>query len=187
MTWYPVRTRAGAFRQLQSKAITKIEQALAYHDLHGYIPLEYQEVVHWRTKKKILLRRPLLQGWIFLMDPKDWRYIEESVPEIMGPIRSMDNRPIAIASSEVERIMEAEAAIKEAFEQARRDREMTKTRVSAMYPSGSTATITGDHVFSGQKVRVKAATGRKTVKVMLELLGGLVEAEVPITNLEAAQ
>lgn len=162
-----------------------VEHALRRAGIGHYCPIELWEVVHWKTKKKILHRRPLLQGWIFLADITDWPAIER-IPEILGPIRSFDQTPMPIRSEEVERIQEAEGSIRRAFEEMRRNRAMTRDRVAAMYPSGSVANIVHGP-FKGQQIRIEAAASRRTVKAVLEMLGGSVPMEINITDLEAAQ
>jgi transcription antitermination factor NusG len=185
VTWFPIRTSSGAFRHMHSSSKTKLEHALAGYDY--YIPWEHYEFRHHRSKKLLRSKKPLIPGYVFIADITDFERLER-IPEIYGPIRGMDNRPRTIRETEIDRLKEAEQMITEAFAIMTRNREMTKNRVAAMYPSGSAIRIGQGHIMSGREARVLEATGRKTLKAVIEgMFGTDVEIEIPIELVEAAE
>ena len=62
---------------------------------------------------------------------------------------------------------------------------MTRRIASEQWPAGSVVTIGRQHrLFAGQKATVIAATGRQTIKAVIETLNGMVNAELSLAFVE---
>jgi transcription antitermination factor NusG len=176
LIWFPIRVSAGAFRNMHSSARTRLEHALK--DYEFYVPWEWYTYKHHRTKKNITAKKPLIPGYCFIRDVTDFGRLEQ-IREIAGPIRGLDNRPRTISALEIERLQQAEAMIMAATGKT------AKEVRDAKYPAGKKITIGRDHVFSGREARILMATGRETVKAVLEgMFGADVEIEIPVELIE---
>jgi transcription antitermination factor NusG len=181
LIWFPIRTSAGAFRNMHSSPRTRLEHALKDYDF--YVPWEHYEFRHHRSKKIIQSRKPLIPGYCFVQGVTDFEKLER-IPEISGPIRGMDNRPRTIRASEIDRLREAEAMVLAAFENRNVSQKEWRER---KWPKGSTVTIGAGHLMSGREARVLEATGRRTIKAVIEnMFGTDVEIEIPIDLVEDA-
>jgi transcription antitermination factor NusG len=182
MIWFPIRTSAGAFRNMHSSPRTRLEHALKDYDY--YIAWEWYEFKHHRSKKIIQSRKPLIPGYCFIANVTDWPALDR-IPEISGPIRGMDNRPRTIRATEIDRLREAEAMVLAAFENRNVSQKAWRER---KWPTGSTVKIGTGHVMSGREARVLEATGRKTIKAVIDgLFGGAgIEIEIPVELVEDA-
>jgi transcription antitermination factor NusG len=181
LIWFPIRVSAGAFRNMHSSPRTRLEHALK--DYEFYVPWEHYCFRHHRSKKMLQSRKPLIPVWVFIADITDFQRLER-IPEISGPIRGMDNRPRTIRASEIDRLREAEAMVLAAFENRNVSQKAWRER---KWPAGSTVKIGSGHVMSGREARVLEATGRKTIKAVIEnMFGTDVEIEIPIELVEDA-
>lgn len=202
LNWYAIQTAPGAFRQTTSRTVqagphggrhmvcttnaeTAIEAELSRAGISFYIPFEPRQIIHHRTKKLMERRFPILPGYAFVEDVGDWPALEalQSVTAILG---GMDGRPISIPASDVDKLRKVEElAVLAYFEERKRIAEarkkLTRKRAAGMYPKGSRVEVS--HETLGHRVgSVIGATGRKTVKVMAEMLGGMVPIEVPVDS-----
>jgi transcription antitermination factor NusG len=181
MIWFPIRVSAGAFRNMHSSPKTRLEHALKDYDF--YVPWEHYEFRHHRSKKMLQSRKPLIPGYVFIADITDFERLER-IPEISGPIRGMDNRPRTIRASEIDRLREAEAMVLAAFNNRNVSQKAWRER---KWPAGSTVKIGSGHVMSGREAKVLEATGRRTIKAVIEnMFGTDVEIEIPIELVEDA-
>lgn len=183
--WYAITLKPTATRQAHGHTLTRVELALRKAGIEYYLPMEEKSLIHHRTKQPISRRFPLVPGYIFCADIRDWPAFER-IDEVRGPIR-IQGTPMPIMRAEIERLREAEAQIAAANQLAERNKALTRKRINQIYPSGSTVRIRQGHIAAGQEARVTAATGRRTVKALLEYLGGLVEVEIGLEHLEAAE
>lgn len=200
MTWYAVQTAPGAFRQTKTRAIeigprggskvhtfrrmeTEIEADLSRAGIGFYIPFEQRQIVHHRTKKLLDRRFPLLPGYAFVEDVTDWPALE-ALPTVAAILGDMEGRPERVLNAEIGKIKDAEAMAADAYQRekeriAEARKKLTRKRAARMFPAGSTVEV--DHETLGVRLgSVVGVTGRKTVKVMAEFLGGLVPIEVPV-------
>jgi transcription antitermination factor NusG len=179
--WFPIRVSAGAFRHMHSSARTRLEHALK--DYEFYVPWEHYCFRHHRSKKMLQSRKPLIPGYVFIANITDFERLER-IPEISGPIRGMDNRPRTIRATEIDRLREAEAMVLRAFENRNVSQKAWRER---KWPAGSTVTISAGHIMSGREARVLEATGRRTIKAVIEnMFGTDVEIEIPVELVEDA-
>ena len=203
--WYVIQTAPGAFRAVSRRVVNvgplggrhvrqeatdllEIERDLQSIGCKHFVPVETRDIIHHRTKRIMTRRFPLLPGYAFVKSPVPWVEIE-ALPSVLS-ILGIEGQPIPIMQADYERLVaEQDHADERLFhERIRRKeaaRKMTRARASGLYPEGSPVIITHD-IMGNVPARVSGATGRKTIKVVAEFLGGLVPVEVPIDRVEIA-
>jgi transcription antitermination factor NusG len=167
---------------MHSSAETRLDHALKAYNY--YVPWEHYEYKHHRSKKLIQARKPLIPGYVFIADVKDFARLE-AIKELYGPIRGLDNRPRTIPEAEIDRLKAAEAMILAAFN----NRNITrKAWREAKFPKGAMVKIGFGHLMSGREARILEATGRNTIRAVIDgMFGSAVEIEIPIELVEAAE
>jgi transcription antitermination factor NusG len=206
MTWYAVRITPKASREavrlryfrgkrnglhvVRQPVENKfaVEQDLLEQGFTCYSPIETLEIIRHRTKKLATVRRLLLPGYVFVQNPHDWQALTE-VRGIAGVLGS-GGIPIIIRDKDIADLKQSEAENEEAIVFARWKREeearrLTRRILSGNYPKGMRVTIT-HAVIGRQQAHIVSTTGRMTVKVMAEFLGGLVPVEVPLASISKA-
>lgn len=202
--WYAIQTSPGAFRQTTSQTVqpgprggrhvvcttnmeTAIEAEMVRAGISFYIPFEPRQIVHHRTKKLLERRFPILPGYAFVEDVEDWPALEalQTVSAILG---GMDGRPISIPDADIAKLRKVEELALVAYGEekqriAEARKRLTRKRASGMFPKGARVEVS--HEALGYRVgSVIGATGRKTIKVMAEMLGGMVPVEVPVDKVK---
>lgn len=188
-SWYAIRLKPMAARPSKhDPRYTNIEYALGSAGIEHYMPLDRKEIIHHRTKKPLDKKFPLIPGYAFVCDVTDW--FELHRVDYVAGVLGIRGTPMTLHNSDIDQIREAEAAILAKYEadKARRkaEREMrenhlTQRRARMLYPAGSTVSIADGHMLlAGKKAVVKEATGRNTIKALVETLNGMVTAELPL-------
>jgi transcription antitermination factor NusG len=170
--WYAVRTSVHGTRRKSPDGKTIMEAALAEAEIDFYLPQETKTLTHRRTKAKITRKFPLIPGYVFLANVRDWRKAQ-ALPGIHGPVR-IKGEPMAIPAWQIDRLREAEQAI-DAEAKGRPGLPIgTPIRIGASVPliGGMLGTITGE-------------TGRGTIKAMAEMLSGKITCELNLDQFEA--
>lgn len=197
MAWFAVRTRPGGMRLLNRQAnpeaamqhlmeqgLTAVEAELTFHGIEHYLPIELVEITHHRTKKNITIRRPLVPGYVFVEDVRDWSLFER-LRWAAGPVR-VAQQPAIIPERDIAMIRKAEADIEVVNQQRRAAKSMTAKSLRKQFPSGSKVVVIGQHMLSGREAFVIEATGRRTIKAVLDHLAR-VSVEIPIEHVQVAE
>lgn len=197
MTWYAIRLQPGALRfpskvvRMPNKiggtslkrfpsTVTLLESGLDEAGIEYFLPMEEKTVIHHRTKAEIRKRFPLVPGYAFVFNVRDWPAIE-SVDGVAGAVRVCGN-PVRVPERSIEALREAEQTINrenDAIWEARKARSAPRS-----FRIGSRASIGRGHVMANHKGEILGVTARRTVRMMIELLGGKIEAEVPFDLIE---
>jgi transcription antitermination factor NusG len=171
-------------RRMMAAGLTAVEAELQYHGITHYLPVELVEIKHHRTKKTITLRRPLVPGYVFVEDVTDWPLFER-LRWAAGPVR-IAQEPAPIPEKDMASIRKAEADIELVNAQRRSAQDLTSRKLKNRFPHGSKVTIIGQHMLSGRQAFVVEATGRKTIKAVIDNLNSL-QVEVPIENVTISE
>lgn len=197
MTWYAIRLQPGALRfpskvvRMPNKiggtslkrfpsTVTLLESGLDEAGIEYFLPMEEKTVIHHRTKAEIRKRFPLVPGYAFVADVRDWPAIE-SVDGVAGAVRICGN-PIRIPESSIMALRDAEEAINhenEAIWEARKAK-----RNPRAWKIGSRVMISRGHPMERFAGSIVAVTARKTVRMVTAFLGGQVEVEVPFDKVD---
>lgn len=197
ISWYVVKLAPGTTRQAPQRIFIDpsrkeesiAERAIRDAGLIAYCPSMRKDVIHHRTKKTITKRYPLMTGYLFAG-------FEAAHPNfmILGSLREVSSilgvngKPFQVRHADVQRFMDEEADMQfddtKAARIHRREIGRTERATLEMTYAAGTAIIVNDGPFAGHHGAVKSITGRKTVKAIMNLLGGLVEIEVPVESLE---
>jgi hypothetical protein len=191
--WYAIRLKPNAQRpSKQNERLTNIEFALSQEGIDHYMPLERREIIHHRTKKPIDKRYPLIPGYAFVSGVNDWLQLHKC--DFVAGVLGVRGTPLSILPSHIEAIMQAEECIMVEYERQKalrrqrekdRDEHIPQRRLRVMYPAGSVIAIDGTHsMLGGMRGRVVDATGRQTIKAVIETLNGMVNAELPVSFVE---
>lgn len=196
--WYVVRTAPGAQRpSIQNPLVSNIVRSLERSGFEVYLPIEIREQVHHRSKAIIEKRFPLLPGYAFVADPHDWVKLEEC--DGVADVIRINDVPKPIATIEIDRLREAETKIFLDYQRQRQNRierdrlkresenGISLRKATQLYPAGSPVIVRNSHaLLGGMKAIVTAATGRQTVKAVIETINGMLNAEFSIADLEIA-
>lgn len=188
--WYAIRLKPSAQRPAkQDPRLTNIELSLSQEGFEHYMPLERREIIHHRTKKPIDKQYPLIPGYAFVCDPYDWLKLHQC--DFVAGVLGVRGTPISLLPTVIDGIRDAEAVILAEYERQKamrrqRDREaeerkkhIPQRRARQMFPAGSPIVVDKTHVLlGGMRGRVVDATGRQTIKAMIETLNGMVMAEM---------
>lgn len=194
--WYAIRLKPNAQRPAkQDPRLTNIELSLTQEGFEHYMPLERREIIHHRTKKPIDKRYPLIPGYAFVCDTDDWLRLSKC--DFVAGVLGVRGTPIPLIPTVIEQIRDAEAVILSEYERQKalrrqRDKEaeerkkhIPQRRARQMYPAGSPIVVDKTHVLlGGMRGRVVDATGRQTIKAMIETLNGMVMAELSMAFVE---
>ncbi len=104
-------------------------------------------------------------------------------------------RPFRIAPSIIESIRDAEEREAELLElrrqarmktEAKRGQKLTRKEARELFPKNTRIVVTGSGFLSGMSGFIVDATGRKTIKAVVETLNGLVPVELGIADFAEA-
>lgn len=196
--WYALRLKPGASRPYRhDERLSNIEWAMKREGMECYMPMELAMKIHHRTKKSIDKRFPLVPGYAFMQavsDDQNWKKVREC--DFVASIIGVGGTPLPLPSAQIELIQMAEKSLREvyeyqkaarAYEEARRLQKVTQRVAAEQFPAGGVVTITREHrLFAGRRATVIAATGRNTIRAVIETLNGLANAEIPIELVEMA-
>jgi transcription antitermination factor NusG len=194
--WYALRLKPGAARPYRhDERMTNIEWSLQREGMECYMPMELTMKIHHRTKKPIDKRFPLIPGYAFMQaipDEQNWKKV--SACDFVASVIGVGLTPIPLPTAQVELIQMAETSLRElyeyqkavrAYEEEQRLRKVTRRVASEQYPAGGVVTISRQHrLFAGRRATIVAATGRNTIKAVIETLNGLANAEIPLAMVE---
>jgi transcription antitermination factor NusG len=194
--WFALRLKQGAARPYRhDERLTNIEWSLKREGIDYYMPMELAMKIHHRTKKAIDKRFPLIPGYAFMqavLDDQDWKKVREC--DFVASIIGIGGTPLPLPTAQIELIQMAETSLREvyeyqkaarAYEEARRLQRVTQRVAAQQYPAGGVVTISDQHrLFAGRRATIVAATGRNTIKAVIETLNGMANAEIPISLVE---
>ncbi|TAX57128.1 hypothetical protein ELI01_18800 [Rhizobium leguminosarum] len=194
--WFALRLKPGAGRPYRNdERLTNIEWSLKREGIDYYMPMELAMKIHHRTKKTIDKRFPLIPGYAFMRaipNEQNWRKVAEC--DFVSSIIGINGTPLALPAAQVELIQMAETSLRElyeyhkalrAYEEAQRLRKVTRRVAAEQFPAGGVVTISKEHrLFAGRRATIVAATGRNTIKVIIDRLNGLANAEIPLEFVE---
>jgi transcription antitermination factor NusG len=159
------------------------------------MPMELAMKIHHRTKKTIDKRFPLIPGYAFIQavhDEQNWKKVREC--DFVASIIGIGGTPLPLPTAQVELIQMAETSLRElyeyhkalrAYEEDMRRRKVTRRVAAEQFPAGGVVTISQQHrLFAGRRATIIAATGRNTIKAVIETLNGMANAEIPLEFVE---
>jgi transcription antitermination factor NusG len=198
MNWYAIRLKPNAQRpSKKDPRITNIELSLQREGFEVYMPLERRMLIHHRTKKPIDRWFPLIPGYAFVVGPCYWTKLEGC--DYVAGILGTKGTPIPFRDAIIDLIKQQEAKFDKDYEEAKirkriRDEEkeerkehIPQSRLRVMYPAGAPIAIDSTYgMFGGRRGRVVDATGRNTIKAIIETLNGMVNVEIPVPLVELA-
>jgi transcription antitermination factor NusG len=196
--WYALRLKPGAARPYRhDERLTNIEWSLKREGIDCYMPMELAMKIHHRTKKSIDKRFPLIPGYAFIQaiqDEQNWKKVAEC--DFVASIIGIGGTPLPLPTAQIELIQMAEKSLRDiyeyqkaarAYEEARRLQKVTQRVAAQQYPAGGVVTISDKHrLFAGRRATIVAATGRNTIKVVIDRLNSMANAEIPIGLVEMA-
>jgi transcription antitermination factor NusG len=194
--WYAIRTKPGAEHPHRFYPGTNVEVALRNAGVEFYFPVEIRAKVHKKTGALLDKRWPLIPGYCFIPAKSDINWKALTKIDYVSCAVHCRGTPLPIRGSDIDRIKDVESAIRKQFffdrevQRQRKeaaDHKLTSREASRKFPKGSSIRIMDSHaMFGGKEARVLAATGRGTIKAMIDLLSGTITAEVLIGDLEEA-
>lgn len=126
-----------------------------------YIPRQQRRKIY--RGKLLTVAEPLLTGYLFVAFDRErehWGAIEDC-DDVLGIIKSKTAAtPICVRAGELELLRRAEVAGLFNF-----------SRPGASYAEGDNVEIHGDHPLAGFRAKVKAAKGKKKIRIILKYLG----------------
>jgi transcription antitermination factor NusG len=167
----------------------RFEAAARQAGIGWYIPIERKMIVDRKTKKQVWRAFPIIAGFGFVHGVADFMAVEK-LDGVKGIVRSASNVPLIIPEREIDNLRLSEAAINQghidraAAYLASLNRK-TRKAIASAYPAGTRVKVVSG-VLQGQVATISEATGRQTVKAMVALLGGQVQVEIAVDDLEAA-
>ncbi|MEK1908186.1 MAG: transcription termination/antitermination NusG family protein [Pseudomonas sp.] len=193
--WYALRLKAGAGRPYRhDERMTNIEWSMKREGMECYMPMEFALKIHHRTRQAIDKRFPLIPGYAFMKadDEQNWKKVREC--DFVASIIGVGGTPLPLPTAQVELIQMAETSLRElyeyhkalrAYEEEQRLRKVTRRVAAEQFPAGGVVTISRQHrLFAGRRATIIAATGRNTIKAVIETLNGMANAEIPIALVE---
>ncbi len=154
-----------------------------------YVPVEYFQTVHKRTKAIITRARALIPGYAFVKGVYDFEALEDckGVMGIMSPGKG--HPPCIIPDTDILALRIAEAELHRDFDakQARqrfKSQKLTRSTMKEVYPYGKSFTVKPGHMLEGRQGKIEGHTGRKAIVTMVEMLGGMVRAEFTVDQIE---
>ena len=186
--WYVAQIWSGMQRPEKHTNIPKIEYDLQKLGIEHFNPTELKRYIHHRTKRPIHRREALVPGYVFVTGNFQW-------PDLMNlngvmNVIGFQGEPYVIPDRSIEQLRLAEAfAFDEFIKEDIRSRGgktsgFTKDRLAQIFPKGSLVRIHSDIWGTKQSVKVLGATGRETIKVLVEMLGAMVPVEIGVENVE---
>lgn len=199
--WYAVKTRPGTQRQAKPrvgetddrKGEFIIERNLRDADFDVFMPSTYREIRHHKTDEYIVKRFPLMVGYSFVNAPRSFYDLAEvdGVSAILG----IAGMPMRINTASVEAIRDAEEREFDLMERRRLariqkekqlSRKLTRKEARELFPKNRRVTVAGHGYLAGMSGFVVDATGRNTIKAVIETLNGLIPVELDIAEFSEA-
>lgn len=199
--WYAIRTRPGTQRQAKPRVGQGedragefiIERNLRDAGFDIFMPSTYREIRHHRTEEYIVKRFPLMVGYSFVNDPRSFYDLAEV--EGVSAILGIAGMPLRIGTSQVQAIRDAEDREFELMERRRLariqkekqiSRKLTRKEARELFPKNRRVTVAGHGYLAGMSGFVVDATGRNTIKAVIETLNGLIPVELDIAEFSEA-
>lgn len=193
-SWFAIRLSPGASRPHRFYPGCQVEVALRQAKIDHYFPVELHSKRHHRTGEYLDKRFPLIPGYAFVREQNDWKALTKV--DYVSCAVHVGGNPMKIPEREMDLIRAAEESIREIYEYQKALRihkeqqiahRMTSREAKRMFPEGAKFRVMDSHaMFGGKEARVLAATGRNTIRAVIEMLGGAVTAELGIDYLEDA-
>lgn len=199
--WYAVKTRPGTQRQAKPRigqAADRsgefiIERNLRDAGFDVFMPSTVREIRHHKTEEYIVKRFPLMVGYSFVNAPHSFWALSEcdGVSAILG----VAGMPMRINTASIQSIRDAEEKEVEAMERRRliriqkekqMSRKLTRREARELFPKNRRITVGGHGYLSGMTGFVTDATGRNTIKAVIETLNGLIPVELDIAEFSEA-
>lgn len=197
MNWYALRLQPGATRPSRhDERFTNVEWSMKREGMQCYVPMEYILKIHHRTKKLIDKKFPIIPGYAFMEagSEQNWEKVRDC--DFVASVIGAAGKPLPIPASWMEWVTAFEEQrrgsyfwMKEqrALEEERKGQKVTRRVVAENFPVGGIVTIGDRHrLFAGHQATVVAATGRNTVKLIVETLNCMANVEIPIELVEMA-
>lgn len=182
--WYAIQLSASAHRTRRTGR--SIECAMKEAGITYWSPFELRRVIHKRTKAVKEKRFPMLPGYGFVYAPGNWMELM-NIKGVLSVLGSHGN-PVPIPKDVIGDLMLAEQAVNEANKNRWRmlqesKKRITRRKMTSMYPVGATIKVKPKNFQGEHTAVVTATTGRKTVKAMMEFLGGQVAVELGVDDI----
>lgn len=193
--WYVIRLKPGASREAprrrgddpEAERPSIVERALGDAGIACYLPRMRKDVIHHRTKKKLVKAFPLFTGYAFArLAPRDHGRIRDC--DGVGNVLGVNGAPWPVPDAIVDRCREAETAMR--FDETHEARvargEIGRSaRETALmrFPEGSTVRVSSG-LFAGFNGQVKDAVGKGVLRVVIDMMGGLTPVEFEPDHLE---
>ncbi|WP_037460700.1 transcription termination/antitermination protein NusG [Sinorhizobium fredii] len=164
--WYVVRTRAGQ----QQKAVQEMQE----QGLDVYCPTMRREIRHHQSKRWIMKELPLFAGYAFArLAARDFATLREvrNVIAVLG-LGGADGNAIPVDSSIIEEIKDA---------QERGDFDVLRPPSRRLKPGDSVQVKEGP--LAGHYASVTNVVGRRAIKALVEMFGGLREVEIALESI----
>lgn len=192
MTWHVIRLTPKALKPDNGNHFrTIVEKSLSEGGFSYFLPFENKPIIHHRTKKKIWRRFPMMPGYGFVEGVTNFEALR-GCDGVSDVIKSA-GRPVPIPAGEVHKVMLAEMSINaehgrmDALQEARAALG-TRAGVVTRFPINSLVTVKEGHLLAGRTFVVNAATGKATIKGVIDTLeGGFLPVEIDAVHLEAAE
>lgn len=201
INWYAIRTRPGSQRPVKSgysgdrfvEDETIIERNLRHAGFDGFMPATYREIRHHRTDEYITKRYPLMVGYMFVRNPASFYKLKDvvGVSDILGVAGS----PMAISEATISAIRDAEEREIEILERRRAARlqkerklcrKLTRKEARELFPANKRIIVSSEGYLSGMAGVIVDATGRNTIKAVINTLNGLVPVELGLEDFREA-
>lgn len=199
--WYAVKAKPNTQRQaaprvgesMSRKGEFIIERHLRDAGFDVFMPSTVREVRHHRTEQYMVKRFPLMVGYAFVCNPCDFYSLSEC--EGVSAILGVAGNPLRIPAISIEAIKEAEQEEFELMERRRSlriqkekqaQRKLTRREARDLFPKNRRVTVSSNSLLHGMSGFVVDATGRNTIKAMIETLNGLIPVELDIAEFSEA-
>lgn len=199
--WYAVKAKPNTQRQaaprvgetISRKGEFIIERHLRDAGFDVFMPSTVREVRHHRTEQYMVKRFPLMVGYAFVRDPRDFYSLSDcdGVSAILG----VAGCPLRIPTASIEAIKAAEEVERDLMERRRSlriqkekqaQRKLTRKEARDLFPKNHRVTVSSNSLLHGMSGFVVDATGRNTIKAMIETLNGLIPVELDIAEFSEA-
>lgn len=205
-TWYAIRLTSDALYPAKSMYVkagpkggryihwrdmkrSVIDKSLSDIGVEYYMPFERKTFTHARTNKPIERMFPLIPGYGFVCNITDIEAVNDckGVAGIMTNGKGMP--PLRVPQSSIDALVIAESEVQARYERQQEQiafakRKLNRAKSQEVFPVGDTFTIKRGHILAGRKGKIMDHTGRKTIKTMVEMLGGMVPAEFTVDQIE---
>ena len=188
MTWHVIRLAPDALKADRGNHFrTVVEKSLTEGGFSFFLPFEERPVTHPQTKKKIWRRFPLMPGYGFVDGVTNFEALRRC--DGVSDVIKSAGRPVPIPDYDVHEVMLAEMSVnaehnrKNAAQEAR-ERMGTRAAVIGAFPINSLVTVKEGHLLAGRSFVVSAATGKATIKGVIE---GFLPVEIDAAHLQAAE